>query len=194
MGYSIAAHATSIEALRKMKAFMVKNYQPPSKLFGGDWDAARFATNDAPEGERLSYDHNRLAVGFDYNCADPERDYIFSVVRWMALKLGKKRKFKGLGLVHCYRYDGYEFTPVVTDSNVPENWKWAVTDAVGFRPISHQFLGVPAYNEAVKNGRQKAFLREHLAYLKDYGLDAEKIDSTTKKELDRLDKLWKETI
>ena len=103
MGYSIAMRAENKNLQKKMIHFMKENYVLPHILFGRENDYSRLTDNYGSNARRgrsgLSYDNNRMAIGFDFNACEPERDYIFAVTRWMALKVGAKKEFKGLGPV-----------------------------------------------------------------------------------------------
>lgn len=85
MGYSVAIRARSKKMKGILLDFMERNYRQPSELFNQEHNYSKL-TDD------LSYDHGKNAVGFDYNACEPERDYIFAVCRWMAIKAGRTMK------------------------------------------------------------------------------------------------------
>jgi hypothetical protein len=72
-------------------------------------------------GKDLSYDRKPTSIGFDYSCLnDPERQYIWCVIRWMALNFGDHFKFNGSSrMVPFYVYDGHEKTAVL----VGKDWE-----------------------------------------------------------------------
>lgn len=200
MGYSVAARASDKATLRRMIAFMEEHYREPHEVFGREHDYSRLAHNLGPKAERLSYDSNRLSLGFDYNACEPERDYIFAVVRWMALKMGALKKFKEVGEVPYVAYDGGRCAgdrwPVLTKKawgrKVPECWAWTVTDSVGFKSLRRYREGCPAYDELETKAARDKYIRDmSRAYKELYGYSFEEIDKILLRELRRLDRLWK---
>lgn len=166
MGYTISTRAPNKKLQKLMADFMEKNYRPASEVFGFSADYSRFASNHYNENSTLSYDNNKLALGFDFNTCEPERDYIFAATRWMALKIGQTREIKELGKVPIYVYDGDDQWPVIIKgSKVTKKWEWCVVSQTGFKPLqSPHFL----------TGQQ----------IKDF-------ENKISRELARLEKLWK---
>jgi hypothetical protein len=196
MGYTIAAHARDAHSRDLMYEFMEKNYRKSPLVFYGKDELcySRLAC-----GKDLSYDHNKLAIGFDYNACEPERDYIFAVVRWMALKIGKLVMVKNLGETPMSYYDGGSTSddrwPVLDKtlwkSKVPIKWDRCLTNSVGHRSQLNQYEGVPLYDEKDAIGK-KEFIRERSNIMREMcGLSMEDIDAIIGKELKRLDRLWK---
>lgn len=91
MGYSISVHVSSDELRSKMLQFLEKGYRKwsvvcgknPSKCHG----SSRGPTDD------LSYGGTKTSIGFDYQSGmyGFERDYIYSLTRWMAIKVGDRK-------------------------------------------------------------------------------------------------------
>jgi hypothetical protein len=193
MGYSVTTHAKNKELLLRMWEFMLKHYVEPSKVFGTKNNYSRLAINIKKECESgLSYDHARLAIGFDYNACEPEWDYIFLVVRWMTLKIGQTKLIKNVGEVPFYVYDGYEKRPVfvknIWKDKIPEKYKSSAVNKVGFRSLSEKFIGCPAYDEA-KN--KKEWINKHLeAYAELIEIPWQKVDDKIHQELKKLDAKW----
>jgi hypothetical protein len=197
MGYSIAAHAKDKRSRDFMYDFLEKYYREPFKVFGREAAYSYYAT-----GKDLSYDHHSLAIGFDYNACEPERDYIFAVTRWMVLKIGQPKEIKGLGAAPVFYYDGGYcadnrwplFIKSVWKNRVPEKWAWYVVNDVGHRSSLHKYKGVPRYDDADEAGK-KAFLKEKSDYMKILcGFSLVEIDKILLRELKRLDRLWKKYI
>ena len=168
-----------------MEEFMRKNYIPPNKLF-------RLENNySCPSWEReggdLSYDHGKKSLGFDYGaCCDPERHYIYAILRWMALKIGKLKVFKGIGSIPYFVYDGFEASPIITGiprNKIPEKYRWALYDKYGYIGLG-QAWGVP-------DPKQFYFAA---ALLMGGERNLKKYDKLMRDELKRLDKLWERTI
>jgi hypothetical protein len=191
MGYSVSVHAKDIPSLYKMWDFMQKFYTKPTTLFGRKDCYSRLATNFG-KGARLyglSYDHSRSAIGFDYNACGLERDYIFQVVGWMTLKIGKTKTIRNVGEVPYYVYDGHEKSLIFVESiwgdRIPKKYKYAAVNDVGFKSLASEYVGVPAYE---KESNKQAWLEERLsAYSKLYGISWQEIDEKIHNELIRLD-------
>lgn len=135
MSYSVAIRC-SRKKKEQMWKFLKDNYKEPSALFGET--QASTLTDD------LSYDDSEQAFGFDYQSwiGMTERHYVFCVVKWMALKIGRKKKFKRISTVESIPYivhDGNEFIPVLANSEwktrVRDSYKWALVDDNGYRTI-----------------------------------------------------------
>jgi len=120
VGYSIATPMKSVKAKAEMRAFMDEHYRDIKAVTGGRYNAFAHGPTDD-----LAYDHGKCRLGFNYNCPDPERDYIFALVKWMALRAGRRRKLEVfeqtgvMAVVPYYVYDGFEAIPIVLVSE----WK-----------------------------------------------------------------------
>jgi len=176
-----------------MEEFMRVNYTSPDKLFEFK-NCYSCPSWDRKNGE-LSYDHGKISLGFDYgSCCDPERHYVHAILRWMALKVGKLRMFKGIGSIPYTVYDGYEATPIITGvsrKEIPEKYRWALYDRYGYYGLGC-VSGVP---DSKRNARDWVSpLRMFyfaLAVLMGGEQNLKKYDKLMKDELKRLDKLWK---
>jgi hypothetical protein len=138
MGYSIAIRARSITLRAKMLAFMTTNYQSWPALMGHP-DGPCYASS--PTGD-LSYDRSKLALGLDYGvCSGWEREWAFTIIRWMALKVGSNRKTFSNGIkvptpTPFMVYDGYETWPLIvgtkaTAKKLSKDFQWCAVDAQG---------------------------------------------------------------
>jgi hypothetical protein len=194
MGYTIAAHAKNARLQTAMVVFMKEHYRKVDEFFPG------LGNSHLAVGKDLSYDSNKLAIGFDFNSAEPERDYIFAVTRWMALKVGGLIKVEGLTeKVPCIYYDGGrskdERWPVLPRAQwkkkTPKKWGWCLTNEIGLRPSGLKFLGTPLYEAADAAGKKKLYI-EHSQCMKDLcGYSFEEMDKIILKELKRLEAAWK---
>lgn len=198
MGYSVTAHAKDNPSLYKMWEFMQKYYTKPTTLFGGENCYSRLAVNfgKGAQTEGLSYDRSRSAIGFDYNAVGLERDYIFSVVKWMALKIGKTKLIRNVGEVPYYVYDGHEkgliFVESIWGDKVPKEDRCCIVNDVGFKALASKYVGCPAYDEA-KN--KKAWVNKHLKlYSELCGITWQEVDKKIHNELIRLDTEYKKFI
>jgi hypothetical protein len=136
MGYSIATPIVSEAVKQELLAFFSKHYR---KWTDVRYDGKYSNYLDGPTDD-LDYDHGPCRIGFNYNASGGEREYGFSVCRWMALHVGKRRDFldlKGLGPVPYVVYDGHERFPVLVREACPDVPKGAsFVDEYGVRSLS----------------------------------------------------------
>lgn len=91
MGYSLAIRIRSDGLRLKFLKFMQENFRHWSVVCGkepSEWHGSvRGPTDD------ISYGKTETSIGFDYQSGmyGFERDYIYSVIRWMALKVGDRK-------------------------------------------------------------------------------------------------------
>lgn len=112
MGYSISFQPKDAKSGREMIAFMREHGRSLSQLAGEPDAEALFGpywadgTGDPESRERggLSYIHRRGHIGFDYGW---DREYKFTLLRWMAQKVGKKKDGKAR-----YLYDDCEWIDI----------------------------------------------------------------------------------
>ncbi len=132
MGYSVAITARSLKARNLILSFMNKEYRPWKEL-----DKTYKVQNSFGPTNDLGYNDGLLKVGFNMSACDPEYTYIFTIIKWMALQVGRKQKvtkevrkcdpnFEWPKLPYLV-YDGYETWPIITNDvqNVPTDYKWA---------------------------------------------------------------------
>jgi hypothetical protein len=180
---------------RLMAEFMEKNYREWEEVCGRKGPSySRFASNGYPDSSRLSYDHAKSALGFDFNCGEPERDYIFAVTRWMALKVGTRRTYRDVGLVPFYVYDGGAETdsywPILVDrKDVPADRQWCVCTRTGFQSVRRKYDSILKSKDKTSH-----LLRLVGSILRNIDLDIRKIDELMSGELDRLDSLWQKSL
>jgi hypothetical protein len=171
MGYSIAIRARSTKLRKQMVQFMRKNWRKWSDVLGdGDSISSRPGLGD--EGA-LDYDNSSDAVGFDYasHCHGWESCLIYSQTRWMALKIGKKkRRFQKDAVtpnvfdepVPFTVYDGYQAWPILVVDNLkealklPKTLRWCVTDQLGV------YIG-PEVNTILTGYSESLFFDEEVA-------------------------------
>lgn len=200
MGYTIACRAKDRKVLKKMADFMEVHYRKPHEIFNQKNDYSILSNNAFhTDDSKLSYDRNPLAIGFDYNACDPERDYIFSVTRWMALKIGKTKKFKSLDIeVPYYVYDGGhcgdDRWPLLVDTVWKDkdvgDYGWCIISPVGFKSKKHKYIGSPVW-DSLNSKERKSYIDYLDKATKDLtGLSIKEIDSIIKRELLKLEKSW----
>jgi len=164
MGYSVAIHCKNSSLKKGMLEFMNKHFRNVNELFG--------ITVRSTLTDDLSYDHGENTVGFDYGaCSSIEHHYVYTIISWIGIKVGKKKKFGAHDAVPHYTYDG-DWEPILVNTNVDNYTK---VDELGFCSI-----GVN-YNEKQKDG-----LNELLPL--DWTID--RVDSVIMEELKRLEEKW----
>lgn len=138
MGYSVSFRARNPESKSEMFGFLTQHFRPWSEVSGVPEEDSVGAVQ-----EKLSYDRDPLAVGFDYSSMTGwERYYIFTVCRWAALKVSPKvRELKvGIEVLSFPKwttfivYDGDEFWPVFTADSPPKQFSdrtWMTYDHLG---------------------------------------------------------------
>ena len=143
MGYSVATPCRSYELRDAMYEMLVENFTQWPKLNGKDYEGGLYG----PRIDDLSYHHGRCFIGFDYNCGDAERTYAFSIVRWIALKIGR-RTINGTPF---YIYDGHEATPICHEGKRAVD-QWGVPqetpEALKIRGIWHVQYALDALDES----------------------------------------------
>lgn len=207
MGFSLAVSVRSPRLKEEMHEFLIRQYKPWSELVDGE---------DIPDHFQGPYIDDQLdtpgkcCIGFDYQpVTGAEREYHFSLIRWMAIQIGKRRsKFRGEALVLVtpvpyVLYDGIELSPVLVQDewpNVGPDLQPHVFDALGMkvdetvaRELAWHFLpdGVFERVSATHHGRppdsvSEALVQEGLA-------GAQEVLLGIRSQIAQLDALWKES-
>lgn len=109
MGYSVAVPCRSYEIRDRMMDLLRVEYKTWPELIENP-EASDFLRG--PLTDDLSYHHGRCFIGFDFNASGGQRHYLFALIRWLALTIGRKTP-----VAKCpyYVYDGHSVTPVCTD-------------------------------------------------------------------------------
>lgn len=133
MGYSIACRPRSPALKKRMLAFMQEHYRS-WPILCGDPEGACYA---GPPTDDLSYDKAKTAIGIDYGaCHGWEREYAFSLVRWMAIRIGvKRRRFTDEGTlkepVPVFVYDGTDTWPIIVGKAPTPDLRQYEVDTLG---------------------------------------------------------------
>ena len=123
MGYSISTPCKSAKAQRTMVGFLMLEFKPWSTLIGQELGE--------PLSEHIrsmAVEHGKDHIGFFANAALGERDYIFSICRFIALRVGRLGRWEDFDDPAPYIiYDSDERFPVLdhTQWNVQKEWRWA---------------------------------------------------------------------
>lgn len=131
MGYNISVKVQNKELQNKMIDFMKANYESLGNMTG-------------PPEKRHG---NKIAIEYSSCLHGEERLYVYSVVRWMALKVGTlKSKFNKTSVnpsvfdppVPFMTYDSYERWPILVcaseeeaEAKWPKSLLWCCTDRLG---------------------------------------------------------------
>ena len=123
MGYSVTAPCKSAELQQEMLAFLGRHWQTWEEL-----GAKSGGEISRPKGTALSYDSGRSRIGFDSKAFGGECEYAIAVVRWIALKIGRRTPIARLPY---YVYDGTDAIPIFTKGPTPKGSpnlvdKWGV--------------------------------------------------------------------
>lgn len=184
MGYSCAAPIQSPKARDRMFAFLEKTYRDWAVVCGTERDYPRSVCHDG----QLAYDHGKNRIGFNYRSLGDEDHYIFSLLRWIALRVGRKRVFKKLSpvAVPYIVYDGHEAWPTLlkdTWKDAPEDFRWYLVDEHGFQRADRPWDNW-VDDDITRNRNHPYIVQREAQYVE--------IDKLVATELARLSKLWEE--
>lgn len=140
MGYSITTPIYGTKKRDKLFDFLESHFVYPHKILGHKVSYSCLKKGD------FSYDSGRCCIGFDYSAIFGfEREYIYTICRWLALKQGRKqKKFDGftsnIDLPYII-YDGIDKFPVILRGTieVTEEMEWAVVDQYGWKPCAYEY-------------------------------------------------------
>jgi hypothetical protein len=110
MSYSISFTPKSKKARTQALEFAKKHFKPWGELIGSKDDYA----SELLEGKDLSYDHHKFRLGFNYGALNPpEREYIHTLLRFLAIRVGKLISTPLGNKVPYYIYDGETNTAIL---------------------------------------------------------------------------------
>jgi hypothetical protein len=167
MGYAIAIRAENKASRNRMLDFMQLNYRTWAVVSGKK--AHEHAGDPSDE---FYYDSSSQALGFEYTSGlhGWERTYIFSIVRWMAIKIGqRKTRFNKEAVepnvfpkpVPFMVYDGYEHWPILIVKNaaeakrIPIGARWCAMDKLGV------YIGSSAQESLVSAALEEMIFDRH---------------------------------
>ena len=156
MGYSIATPVRSHKLKEKMFTFLEEHYRSWSQIMKYEDEYVRGPTDD------LSYDQGTCRIGFDYGAlGDPERCYIFSILTWISIKVGKRKSFKKIGGSFLYYvYDGFDSIPILFESVGKKEYDQFIVNKYGY-PMKTKMLTI----EPKKNGKWEKIIKDELQRL-----------------------------
>lgn len=180
MGYTIAVRCRSKKLRNMMFEFMQTNYHKPSEIFNNlKYDSSRLVLD-----ENMAYDDSKCSIGFNYNCLDTtEYHYIYCILNWMALNVGRLRFFTVLcASVPYIVYDGDEAWALLRrsewENKTPLNWQWTLVDEFGFKSCKRT-----GFNQKIYQVFAALFKRS-----------INKQDKIVRNELKRLNRLWQQLV
>lgn len=126
MGYTIAVRCKTHALQQKMFEFLRTHFKSIKELLNSKMELR-------PIIDGFSYDDNKLSIGFNYHFMLPlEYQYIYCLLYWVALKIGRRRYFVKEDLCAPYlMYDGSEAWPIVVGKRVREKGWPVVIDKQG---------------------------------------------------------------
>ena len=174
MSYDLYVTARNNALAKQMADFMDINFKPWSEIVGNisDRKCGDFMSKPALEDGKL----NTITIW--YSAAESEREYAWTLIHWIAIKIGKKAAFwkkKGLPSIPWFSYARCEAFPVIPAHLTPEevhpDLAWAAEyDELGCRRVPDEIeLRLPD-NPLVL---ERLFWRGHI-----------------RTELERLNQLW----
>jgi len=146
MGYSMGARARNATLKKQMLAFLDEHYRCWPQVMGEDEKHWWFNSSPPKGSPDLSYDSAKLALGFDHSGLHGwERFYLFTVSRWIALKVGsRKRRFSRDTIEPCVldeptpfmTYDSNDHWPVIVRTvkeaaKLPKGQQWCAMSPLG---------------------------------------------------------------
>lgn len=148
MGASISIRVSGDKKRAKMLAFMAKNYRRWSEVFP---EGRKSESAGDPSGD---FARRRKDIGFEYaaHLYGWERIFVYSVLRWMALKVGdKKARFSKDEItpnvfkkpMPYMTYDGYAHWPIIVCASekaalkLPDTQVWCAMDKYGLYISGH---------------------------------------------------------
>lgn len=208
MGYSVATRVRSSKKRERIREFFREHYRTYAELLGETWGP--FVSNPGDCGDcKLSYDKAKTAVGVDHNASGWERVYGLSVVRWIAIQEGDRRRIfendilQGYPIkepVPFYVYDGEDHTPIIVlDGESGPQHPWFATDRYGLplgQPLgSNEFFSQGLEDEAIVMATQKIKeiqdrLERRWALHRLLAQEVEQTLGILRTELQRLSSLW----
>ena len=108
MGYTVTIHPTTPKLGKKMLAFMEEHSRTLGAVTGeGTEDIEEYPVCPLPSKD-LSYCNRRGHIGFDYGSVALDRVWVYMLIHWMAIKVGRRAKSGNAQ----YFYDGVEWIDV----------------------------------------------------------------------------------
>ena len=181
MGYSFTVPCKSKKARNQVHTFMDRHFRSWSTITKGDrrYDPTTFVV----QGDGIAYGAGASKIGFNYSNSHQTGHYMMTVLRFFALRMGRKRTFKKYDLPDDARVPyicrDSEAWPALLhsewDEKCPEKAKWCLVDENGYKPEERPWrnwdVSLDEYRQQWENEIQAR-------------------DVIIKAEVERLAKLW----
>jgi len=89
MGYSVSTVCKSAQDRRHLMKVLRKHWRPVGKLYPKGTVGSGYISNPKTG---PTYAHQKLQVGFDGNASGAERFYAFTACKWIALRIGERKR------------------------------------------------------------------------------------------------------
>ena len=177
MGWSMSVPSKSVKARDAMLTFLEEHYRDAAVVLAFPASHWRHQ-HPKPPSQHFAYGHSESKIGFD-----KPNDYETAILRWVATKVGMRRKFKDrniLAPVPWLNCDGHGSSPVLPRAlwDGSEETAGNVVDEVGWMGVDRWWEQRDSITEAVA-GKLLGFAAE-----------ADKKDAAIRAEIVRLDGLW----
>jgi hypothetical protein len=189
MGYSLSTPCQSAKARDEMVAFLEQHHRPFSTVIAearaGSYDRDYDPTVFICVGDELAYGAGPSKIGFNFSTSGDYAHWMWTLCRWVALQVGRKRTFKTeLAYPTAFPYVTWdsEAHPVLTPADI-EGWDEPMrTDAD--RHLCDEFGFREHYYRKREELKAYPEMRRVIAH-------AIQLDGIAHREIKRLDALWR---
>ena len=177
MGWSLSVPCKSIKARDDMLAFLGEHYRDAAEVLAYPKDHWRHQ-HPKPPSQFFAYGHSNSKIGFD-----KPNDYEAAILRWIATKVGMRRKFPKRNIltpVPWLNCDGHGSSPVIPQAlgDGSEENAGNLVDEVGWQGVARWWEERDVVTQAIAGK------------LLGFAADADKKDTASKAEVTRLNGLW----
>lgn len=197
MGYSVAVHTKSKRDHQKMLSFLEKEYRPLSELMKSSNSSflkkksIQYTFESPSPSSNLAYDKGKNPIGFNYSALSYEENYyIFTLMRWACLKVGRDYPFGSIKL-KAIKYDGEELFPIHTSEeqfhHTPNDGRKYVVNDIGFIPYQDTLTYSLKHSEISIFIKPLIFLLNKLTQTSKF---EDLLSEIVHEEVKRLEKAW----
>ena len=187
MGWSISVPCKSLKARDQMLEFLGQHFRGSAVVLSYPKEHWQHQYPKTP-GNSFAYGHSDSKIGFD-----SPNEYEIAVLRWVATKIGMKRKFKARGInfpVPWLNCDGSLSEPIVPQAQWDSSAETQgyVVNEFGWRGVDRWWEDPNSRDRHALVDRLVGFFYSAAGDLLSAGAD--KRDSIIRAEISRLDDLW----
>jgi len=204
MGYTTSVHIVSQKQKDKMEKFLEQEFSSLESLIkridDPFWNKViqdknwRLYQVDYPPHSDLAYDGTKLSLGYNHSAGTMEisKYYMNSILRWIALKIGREYTFNGrkMKVIH---WDEDEKFPIYR-----EDADKYVTEGLPKYKNLYSSTGFTEYKNTQMKLYSESLILKGIKRMLDFLSKQDKINKdlsrVVKEELSRLDEQWKEFI